>query len=136
MTLLLRFNTLSPLRFDITLLLCFNIASPPRFNIALLLRFNTSSPLRCDSVDTTLLLHYNTTLLLRFNILSPLCFDTASLLRFDIASLLRLATLICLQLLGSLIRLSQFYFVTITYFGLAPFASLFFMKVHFFFLIY
>uniref|UniRef100_A0A2N9FFH2 Uncharacterized protein n=1 Tax=Fagus sylvatica TaxID=28930 RepID=A0A2N9FFH2_FAGSY len=37
-----------------------------------------------------------------------------SLLYFNTVLLLRLATLICLQLLGSLIRLSQFYFMTVT----------------------
>uniref|UniRef100_A0A2N9G486 D-ribulose kinase n=1 Tax=Fagus sylvatica TaxID=28930 RepID=A0A2N9G486_FAGSY len=125
--LLLRFNTLSPLRFDIALLLCFNTSSP--------LCFNTELPLHCDTAlllrfDTASLLCFNTSspllfdiaLLLCFNTSSPLCFDialllhcdTAWLLHFDIALLLRLATHICLQLLGSLIRLSQFYFVTVT----------------------
>jgi hypothetical protein len=78
---------------------------------------------------------YNTTLLLRFN--------TSLFFCFDIVLLLRLATLICLQLLGSLICLSQFYFVTVIYFGLAPFALLsFFFFFHesspffFFFLVH
>uniref|UniRef100_A0A2N9GIT9 Aminotransferase-like plant mobile domain-containing protein n=1 Tax=Fagus sylvatica TaxID=28930 RepID=A0A2N9GIT9_FAGSY len=88
-------------------------------HVASSLHFDTSSPLRFNSFDTALLLHYNTVLLLRFNISSPSSLrhcvasslDIALLLRFDIVLLLRLATLICLQLLGSLIRLSQFYFV-------------------------
>uniref|UniRef100_A0A2N9G5U8 Aminotransferase-like plant mobile domain-containing protein n=1 Tax=Fagus sylvatica TaxID=28930 RepID=A0A2N9G5U8_FAGSY len=142
--LLLHYNITLLLRFNAALLLRDCVASSLRHFVASSLRHCVASSLR--HFDTALLLHYNTTLFLRFNTSSffaTLCCFFAStlrhcvasslrhfvasslqhfvvLLRFDIVLLLRLATLICLQLLGSLICLSQFYFVTVTYFGVHP----------------
>jgi hypothetical protein len=107
-------STLRHCCFFTTTLRCFFTTTPRCF-------FST---LRCFFVIAWLL-HYNTALLLHYNTTLQ-HFVASSLLLHYTVLLLRLATLICLQLLGSLIRLSQFYFVTVTYFGLAPFALLFF----------